>query len=104
VRQKREKETWWLDQKDPVEFMQLGLAAKKVDRFGGKSGRSETDESYTDVVRAVCRFDDVVGERPPSAALWKTFVWGTPWDRNLSRYLVKILDYIEHGKADPAED
>jgi hypothetical protein len=96
--------SWGLDQKDPVEFVALKLAAKNVDRFEAPEWWSETTESNASFVTGCGGFDGVIGESPPSAAVWNAAFRGTAWDRSLARHLVQTLEYIEYGKADPAED
>src|SRR5262245_59964646 len=63
LERKRKKETWWLDQKDAVEFVQWNVSSKIVDRLELKNNRSETDTGNIDPLRAACRLDNVVSER-----------------------------------------
>ena len=84
LERKRKKETWWLDQKDAVEFVQWNVSSKIVDRLELKSSRSETPAATS--TRCVLPADSTMllarGPDPPrfavglsSGELTETVTW-----------------------------
>ena len=63
------KETWRLDQKDVVEFMELKVSSEIENRIGMKDSRSKTNERNTGLLCGICRLNDIVSERSPATSL-----------------------------------
>lgn len=63
------KETWRLDQKDVVEFMELEVSSEIENRIGIKDSRGKINERNIRLLCVVCRLDDVISERSPSTSL-----------------------------------
>ena len=58
-----------LDQENAIEFMKREVSSEIENRMGIKDSRGKTNERNISLLCAVCRLDDVVSERSPSASL-----------------------------------